>query len=52
LKKAISNSKIALVSNELQEAFNYFRQSKKNLYMAVKTLDNCGIRQHIKPTNI
>jgi hypothetical protein len=52
LKKAISNSKTALVSNELQEAFDYFRQSKKNSYLVVETINNCGLSQYIKPVNI
>jgi hypothetical protein len=51
LNKAISNSKTALVSNELQEAFDYLKQSKK-IYLVLETLDNYDIRQHIKTTNI
>jgi hypothetical protein len=52
LIKTISNSITALVSNEHQEAFDYFRYAKKKLYRAIETLDNYGIRQHIKPANI
>jgi hypothetical protein len=52
LNKAISDSKIALASNELKEAFYYFKKAEKNLYVTVDSQDNCGIRKHIKPKNI
>jgi hypothetical protein len=52
LIKAISNSKIALAYNELQKALDYFKKAEKNLYMAVDSQDDCGIRKYIKPTNI
>jgi hypothetical protein len=52
LNKAISSSKTELVSNELQEAFDYFRHAEKKSYLVLETLDNRGIAQHIKSTNI
>jgi flagellar biosynthesis chaperone FliJ len=52
LNKAISDSKIALASNELKEALDYFKKAEKNLYMAVDSQDDYGIRKHIKPKNI
>ena len=52
LNKAISDLKIALASNELKGALDYFKKAEKNLYMAVDSQDDCGIRKHIKPKNI